>query len=154
LFLDLFPVSGYDGQRRQTNLRVRGTVSATRQYRVYREVDGPGIRDAPFQPRRNLRQMRFARILQIGAFLQVPGILGWLSIYDPGMRGRNNVRSWHPGNKAFDQLLHGARELVEFRDVADNFDSLLGRERITTTSVLFSNSTAVALIDVLNDQSI
>ena len=94
-------------------------------------MDGVCRGDFALQARRNLRQICFARIFQVGPLLQVARILGGLAIDQPRMRRGNNVGQWdalatNPRSRSF----IGPVYLSNSATCAGDSRSLIERERL------------------------
>ncbi len=112
-------------QRRCAAFRIRGTVSAPRQYGVHRLINRTHRRNFPLQPRRDLRQIKVARIRQIGPRLQIARIGGRSSIYHAWMRRRDNILSLRVVDETLQPLFHRLRISIELRHVIHQRAGLL-----------------------------
>ena len=91
-------------------------------------MDGVAGGDFALETRRDLRQICFARVLQVGPLLQVARILGGLALDQTRMRRRNHVRHRSARNKFPEQILHRPRVFIELGDMRGESRSLIERE--------------------------
>ena len=88
----------------------------------------PG-RNLARQARADFRDVRVARVHQIGPLLQIARILRRNAIDDARMRGRNNVFGAWVRDEIQEQLLHRLGVLIELDDMIDDGPRLVDRER-------------------------
>ena len=101
---------------------------------MHRRVHRPSQREPPGQPSRGLGEVTPQLVDQIGAELQIPGVLGGLAVHEPRVRGgddplRRAVRGLR-GGRLLDQPAHGRRVLLEGNGVVHDLPGLLAGQRL------------------------
>ena len=119
-----------DGERRDAEFRDRADCCGGREHGVHREINALIGRDFAREPGSDFGQIRVAGIHEIGAPLQVAGILRRAAIDHARMRGRDDISVSAVAAKSLSRCFIGSVYLSNSTTLSTSSLSLLDGQRL------------------------